>query len=280
MEILKRSASVSTILDEIVETKCREVEAGKQRRSAVELQAAIRDVEPARDFYAAIAAEPVRGAHLIAEIKKKSPSAGLIREDFDPATLARIYRESGASALSVLTDEPYFDGRLVYINEVKAAIELPVLRKDFMVDPWQVYEARAGGADAILLIGEVLEPALLNEMLSLSCELGMTSLIEVHEKETLVRLQETIALPNEKRCLLGINNRNLKVQQIELETTRNLARMVPGGTILVSESGIKTREDVHKLISYGARALLIGETLMRSPNIKSKITELLGPLSE
>jgi len=271
---------VSTILDEIVETKRRTVEAGKQRRSMAELQAVIKDSEPARDFYGAMAANPSRGVHLIAEIKKKSPSAGLIREDFEPVELARTYVEGGASALSVLTDEPYFDGRLEYIERVKSAVDLPVLRKDFMVDPWQIYEARAAGADAILLIGEVLEPGLLKEMLTLSFELGMTSLVEVHEKETLQRVQEQVTFPNDQRSLLGINNRNLKIQQIELQTTQQLARLVPAGTILVSESGIKSKEDVHRLISYGTRALLVGETLMRSPNIKSKITELLGPLPD
>lgn len=271
---------MGTILDRIVETKRGEVTRACARRSLAELKAAVADVPPPRDFYAAVAAEPTRGVNLIAEIKKKSPSAGLIRPDFDPVVLARIYHDAGAAALSVLTDEPYFDGRLAFIEQVKGAVPLPVLRKDFMIDPYQIYESRVAGADAILLIGEVLAPDRLGEMLDLACELGMTSLIEVHKSETLAGLQAAVGFPNDKRSLLGINNRNLQIQQTDLTTTETLAKMVPAGTVLVSESGVRSREDVQRLTKAGARALLIGETFMRAPDIAAKIAQLLEPMKD
>jgi len=267
---------VGTILDKIVETKREEVARAKLFRPLEEMKSSA-DVAPGpRDFFGAIAAEPARQVHLIAEIKKKSPSAGLIRPDFNPVTIAEIYRAHGATALSVLTDEPYFDGRTEYIEYVKAAVDLPVLRKDFMVEPYQIYESRAAGADAILLIGEVLEPKLLKEMLEIAFELGMTSLIEVHEAETLADLQEVIGFPNDRRGLLGINNRNLKIQQTDLSTTEKLAKNVGSGTILVSESGVKSRQDVQRLIRAGARALLIGETFMKADDIGAKMEEIMG----
>jgi indole-3-glycerol phosphate synthase len=271
---------VGNILDQIVETKRGEVAAAKAQRPLADLKHAIRDVTPPRNFHAAIAKQPRRGVNLIAEIKKKSPSAGLIRPDFDPAGLARIYHQGGADALSVLTDQPYFDGQLEHIAQVKAAVPLPVLRKDFMIDEYQLYQSRAAGADAVLLIGEVLGPPQLANMLDLAFDLGLTSLIEVHEAGTLERLQDAIGFPNTKRSLLGINNRDLKIQKTNLATTETLAAQVAQGTIIVSESGIKTRADVGRLIRAGARALLIGETFMRSPDILSKMTELLGPLPE
>ncbi len=267
---------MANILDKIVETKRREVEQAQVRHPLEQLKAVARQAPSPRDFYAALAVPAARGAHLIAEIKKKSPSAGVIRPDFDPVALARIYAESGASALSVLTDESYFDGRLEYVEQVKRVVDLPVLRKDFMIDPYQIYEARVAGADAVLLIGEVLEPPLLREMRGLAGELGLTCLIEVHEEQTLNTVLKTVSFTPDSRCLLGINNRNLKIQQIDLGTTRRLAELAPAGAILVSESGIKTRSDVEQLIEYGAKALLIGETFMRSPDIRAKIRELLG----
>ncbi len=267
---------MGTILDEIVAAKRREVTQRQAARSLAEIRRLAADAEPPRDFHAAIAARPRKRVHLITEIKRKSPSAGLIRPDFDPAAIARAYRQAGASCLSVLTDEPYFDGRLEYVAQVKRAVDLPVLRKDFMVDPWQIYESRAAGADCILLIGEVLAPALLREMLELACGLGMTSLIEVHEQATLEALIEVIGFPNDRRSLLGINNRDLKVQRTDLSTTGRLATMVGEGTLLVAESGVKTRQDVDLLVAAGARALLVGETLMRSGDIAAATRELLG----
>lgn len=268
---------MSNILHRIVETKRAEVARAKARRPLAELKAALRDEESTRDFHAAIAAPAPLGVHLIAEIKRKSPSAGLIREDFDPSTLARTYHAGGASALSVLTDEVYFDGRLDYIEQVKSTVPLPVLRKDFMIDPYQIYESRVAGADAVLLIGEVLEPGQLADLLDLACDLGLSSLVEVHEAETLTALLAAVPFPNDKRSLLGINNRDLKIQQTDLGTTAALAAMTGKGTLLVSESGVQTRQDVVRLIESGAKALLIGETLMRADDIVAKIRELFGP---
>lgn len=267
---------MGNILDDIVRTKRAEVETARRRRPPAELKAAIADLPPARDFYGALTTLPVYGVHLIAEIKRRSPSAGLIRPDFDPVTIAKTYHDHGASALSVLTDEKYFDGRLEFIHQVKQAVPLPVLRKDFIIDEYQVYETRVAGGDAVLLIGEVLPPSHLSELLELAFELGLTSLIEVHEPETLEQLKPVLPFPDDRRSLLGINNRNLKIQQTDLATTEQLVSHAGRGTIIVSESGIKTRADVQRLMAAGARALLIGETFMRSPDIGVKVDELLG----
>jgi indole-3-glycerol phosphate synthase len=272
----RRSKPLANILEQIVQTKRGELAAARKLRPLPELQAIARDAAPPRDFLAALTAPPRRRVHLIAEIKRRSPSAGLIRPDFNPVELALIYYAHGASALSVLTDQHYFDGRLEFIAHVKAAGPLPVLRKDFMIDPYQIHESRAAGADAVLLIGEVLEPALLRDMMDLAFDLGMTSLVEVHEEATLRRLLEVVPFPNGRRSLLGINNRNLKIQQTDLGTTAALAALAGAGTLIVSESGVKTRADVEQLAAAGARALLIGETFMREPDMGSKIDELLG----
>ncbi|HSW46911.1 MAG TPA: indole-3-glycerol phosphate synthase TrpC [Phycisphaerae bacterium] len=266
---------MGNILDRIIETKRAEVAASRALRPLADVRQSARDAEPPRDFHGALFAPAPHGIHVIAEIKKKSPSAGLIRAAFDPVAIARIYHAHGAAALSVLTDEPYFDGRLEYIASVRSVVPLPVLRKDFIIDPYQVYEARAAGADAILLIGEILSPLQVREMLDLSCELGMSTLIEVHEEETLAGVLQAVRLPGHQRALLGINNRNLKIQRIDLATTERLARLIPDGTLLVSESGVKTHDDVRRLIAAGARAILIGETLMRSPNIGAALDTLL-----
>jgi len=268
---------VGTILDQIIQTKQAEVAAAKARRPLADLKANLRDTPPPRDFHAAINAPPTAQVHLIAEIKQKSPSAGLICPDFDPVVIARTYHACGASCLSVLTDQSYFAGRLEYLQQVKAAVPLPVLRKDFIIDPYQVYESRAASADCILLIGEVLPPDQLRDLLELAYGLGMTSLIEVHEAPTLASLQATIGFPNSQRSLLGINNRNLRTQVTDLATTETLARQVAKGTLLVSESGIKTAADVQRLLRAGAHALLIGETLMKAPNLPAAIAALLGP---
>jgi indole-3-glycerol phosphate synthase len=267
---------VGNILDQIVETKRSEVMRAKVRRPVNDLKRQIADLPTAQDFHGLIAAPPPFGVHLIAEIKRRSPSAGLIRPDFDAEKIAQEYFEAGASALSIVTDEVYFEGRLEFIEAIKAEVPLPVLRKDFIVDPYQIYESRAAGADCILLIGELLAPAVLKEMLEISFDLGMSTLIEVHEAETLEALLREITFPNDKRSLLGINNRDLKVQRTDLETTRRLAGMVGPGTVLVSESGIRTRADVEALIEVGARAILVGETLMRAGDIRQAVKDLLG----
>jgi indole-3-glycerol phosphate synthase len=265
---------VGNILEQIVATKREEITAARARRPIEQVKVAARSAPPARDFYRALLVPAPRTIHLIAEIKRKSPSAGLIRSEFDPVALARIYHRHGASALSVLTDEVYFDGRLAFLEQVREAVPLPVLRKDFMIEDYQIYESRAAGADAILLIGEVLSPARVRDLMQLACELGMTSLVEVHERETLENLLTVVPFPNAHRSLLGINNRNLKIQQTDLATTEQLAGRVGPEVIVVSESGIKTRADVQRLRAAGARALLIGETFMRADDIGALIEEL------
>lgn len=263
-------------MDEIVATKRTAVAAARAARPLEVVQAAAAAAPAPRRFRDAIAAEPRAGMHLIAEIKRKSPSAGLLRPDFDPAQIARIYEAAGASAISVLTDEPYFGGELEHIEIVKAAVGLPVLRKDFIVDPYQVYESRAAGADAILLIGEVLRPDELGELLALAGALHLTALVEVHSEEVLLGLRPLLDPPHAPHALLGINNRDLKVQRVDLATTARLAQLAPAGAVLVSESGVKTRADVLRLQASGARAILVGETLLRAPDPGAKIAELLG----
>jgi len=235
--------------------------------------------------------------HLIAEIKKASPSAGLIRAGYDPQSLARAYHEAGASALSVLTDPTYFQGRLEHIAEVKAVVPLPALRKDFVIDPYQVYEARRHGADAVLLIAEVLELGLLVELAELAERLGMTTLIEVHDAQRLNAVLAALdfaatshgnrlakpapqsspiegGLP--RRRLLGINNRDLTAQRTDLATAERLAPCIPHGVPWVAESGIATASDVRRMADAGAQAILVGEALLRSDDIARSTRELLA----
>jgi indole-3-glycerol phosphate synthase len=239
-----------------------------------ELQSRIEDLPRPRNLYAALMAPPTWKVHLIAEIKKASPSAGLIRADFDPVAIAQTYHQRGASALSVLTDEAYFAGSLEYIDQVKAAVPLPVLRKDFLIDEYQVYESRAAGADAILLIAEILEPSRLMDMLILANELNLTALIEVHEADALMRFRSLVGFPLKGYSLLGINNRNLSTQVVDVGTTLRLMGMLEEDVPVVSESGVTTRQDVDKLARAGVRALLVGEALMRADDIAAKIAEL------
>ena len=268
---------MGTILDRIIETKRQELQAARARQTLAGIRARAADAPPPRDFYGALAVPPAGDVHVIAEIKRKSPSAGVIRADFDPPAIARVYHAAGATCLSVLTDAKYFDGRLEYIEQVRAVVPLPVLRKDFIIDAWQVHEARAAGADAVLLIGEVLPPEQIGELRDLAASLGMATLIEVHERETLTGLLERVPLGAGTRSLLGINNRDLKVQRTDLATTETLVPLVPPGTPIVSESGIRTREDVRRLAAAGARAVLIGETLMRAADIAAAMRDLFGP---
>ncbi len=257
-----------TVLDSIVVQKRKEIAAAKGRRSEGELLRAAADAPPVRDFAAALRAAPQIG--LIAEIKKASPSAGLIREDFDPVEIARVYEAHGASCLSVLTDEQFFQGHLGYLRDVRAVTALPVLRKDFVLDPFQVAEARAAGADAVLLIAECLDDGPLRELYDAIRSFGMTPLVEVYEPPNVERV---LALGPE---LLGVNNRNLKTFVTDLKHTIHLAAKVPPGVLLISESGIRTREDVLRLKAAGCGAILVGETLMRSPDIGARVDELLG----
>ncbi|MCP4250415.1 MAG: indole-3-glycerol phosphate synthase TrpC [bacterium] len=271
---------MQTILDRIVETKRREVAAA---RSALPLEAMAdraRAADPPRDFYAAVAGPARFGIHLIAEVKKASPSAGVIRADYDPVAIARLYHQAGASAVSVLTDESFFQGHLDHIGQVKPAVPLPVLRKDFIVDEYQIYQARRHGADAVLLIAEVLEAATIARWADLIADLGMSALIEVHQPDRVDQLLDVVDFAPPARRLLGINNRDLTVQRTDISHTERLVALVAkrqsSSPAVVSESGIKTRADVERLIAAGANAILVGESLLRSDDPARAIADLLG----
>jgi indole-3-glycerol phosphate synthase len=263
----------ATILDRILVDKRIEVEARKAEAPLDAVVKAAESAPPPRDFTSDVKSEipnPKSEIRLIAEIKKASPSKGLIRPDFDPAAIAKAYEEAGASAISVLTDEKYFQGSLDHLRAVRRAVNLPILRKDFFIDSYQVYEARAAGADAILLIVATLSTEELSRMMTLSSELGMASLVEVHTPDELEKALDAGAK------IVGINNRDLRTFETKLETTLELAPKVPGDRILVSESGIFTRADVERLKAVGVDAVLVGESLMRESDPAAKVKELLG----
>ncbi len=263
-----------TILQSICDTKRGEVARAKAAHPRETIEQALADAPPPRDFLGAITAMP-SSLRLIAEIKKASPSAGLIRPDFDPAEIARIYQGCGASALSVLTDRTYFRGELSHLAVARDAVGLPVLRKDFIIDEYQIAESRAAGADAVLLIAAVLDARQIREWIGKSNELGMTALVEIHDEAELEAVIEIVASAD--RAILGINNRDLGAQVVDLVVTARLAARIAGRVAFVSESGIKTRDDVMRMKNAGASALLIGETLMRSADIATKVNNLFGP---
>lgn len=265
-----------TILQRIVETKRREVVASKQSRPLAQLRAEIEELGPPRDFHEAVTSAPEGGIALIAEIKKSSPSAGLIRAEFHPVEIAEAYAAGGATALSVLTDETYFQGSLKFIREVKEVVSLPVLRKDFLVDEYQLYESRAAGADAILLIMEVLGQEAIVAFTTLARHLSLGLLVEVHSEENLEAVLRLLGTPEEGAYLLGINNRDLGRQETELGTMVRLAKLLPSGTAFVAESGITSRKDVLQAASVGAHAVLVGESLLRSDDLAAAVRELLG----
>jgi indole-3-glycerol phosphate synthase len=257
-----------TILDKIVSTKRSEIEAAKAARPEAELRAALADAPPVRDFFAPLAADgPIK---LVAEVKKASPSAGMIRADFDPVAIAKIYEAHGAACISVLTDEPYFLGRLEYLSQIRAAVDLPLLRKDFILDTYQLVEARAAGADAVLLIAECLDDCNLRKLFNAACELGLTPLVELYEPSNLPRVLAAGA------TLVGVNNRNLHTFEVDLEHTIRLRAEVPDECVLVGESGIKTHADVERLETAGVDAILVGESLCREPDIGAAVDQLLG----
>jgi indole-3-glycerol phosphate synthase len=200
----------------------------------------------------------------------------VIRADFDPVAIARTYEQCGADAISVLTDEKHFQGKLEYVAQVKEAVRVPVLRKDFLIDVWQVYESRAAGADAILLIAEALPPGDLIDLMIAAAELGLTVLLEVHGADTLLAVRSLIGFPRKGYSVLGINNRDLTTMNVDIRTTARLSSLLDDDCELVSESGIKTRDDVRKLKSIGIRAVLVGQTLCEHPNIEEKFQELFG----
>ncbi len=264
-------------MDTILETKRKEVQKLREAWDLEDLKTAALDAPRPRNFYAAMTQKPRRKLNLIAEVKKASPSAGVIREDFDPAAIARDYERGGADAISVLTDEQYFQGSLEYLREVREACSLPVLRKDFIIDPLQVYEARAAGADAILLIAAALPPGELLDLMILATELRMTTLLEVHDADEVLAVRSMVGFPLPRYGLLGINNRDLTTFNVDIATTLRLLGLVDSKTPVISESGIKTASDVDRLRQAGVRGVLVGETLMRSGDFAAGVEQLLGP---
>ena len=267
---------MANILDKIIADKKAEVELRKSQVSLEQLKEEVRSMQKCRNFYKAVTKANNRGINVIAEVKKASPSAGLIREDFDPVAIARTYKKCGADAISVLTDEKYFQGRLEYIKQISEAVDLPILRKDFIVDVWQVYESRAAGADAILLIADALKPGELMDLMIIAAELTLTVLLEIHEADTLLSVRSLIGFPKKGYSVLGINNRNLTTMEVDLGTISRLAELFDNKNELVAESGIKTRADVEKLKSIKVRAVLIGQVLCENADIEGKFTELFG----
>ena len=256
-------------LEEICATKRIEVAQRRAERSITELDHAAAGQSAPRGFEAALRARAANGFALIAEIKKASPSKGLIRPDFHPADHAAAYARGGATCLSVLTDAPYFQGHEDYLAEARAACALPVLRKDFMVEPWQVAEARAIGADAILIIVAALEDAAMAEIEAAAIERGMDVLVEVHDEAEMARAHAL------KSRLIGVNNRDLKTFTTELATTERLAPLAPEGALLVGESGINSHADCQRLAAAGVRTFLVGESLMRQDDVETATRQLL-----
>jgi indole-3-glycerol phosphate synthase len=273
-------SSGGNILERIVKTKRQEVAERQERVTIEQLKETIGTLGRPRNFFHAVSKDPAKGKpakplNLIAEVKKASPSAGVIRADFDPVKIAQQYAAAGADALSVLTDEQYFQGHLDYIHAIRDVVKLPVLRKDFIIDPYQVYESRAAGADAILLIAECLETSQMIDLQILATELNLTCLIEVHDLDNLMRVRDhVIGFPHRSYSLLGINNRDLRTFKTDLGTTLRVTELVEDRSVLVSESGINTSADVKKLADAGVRAVLVGESLMRSDDIAAKIAEM------
>jgi indole-3-glycerol phosphate synthase len=259
---------MASVLDRIVERKRQEVAAARVARPLAELESLLATAPPPRDFFAAVAAPG--GIRLIAEFKRRSPSAGEIRPGAEPAEIARGYAEAGAAALSVLTDGPGFGGCLADLVAARAAVTLPVLRKEFIIDTYQVVEARAHAADAVLLIAECLDDCHLRSLYRDILDLGMTPLVELHDEENLPRVLDLGA------TLVGINNRNLKTMTTDLDHVLRLRERVPGDVVLVAESGIKSRGDVERLEAAGIGAMLVGESLLKQPDPGAAAATLLG----
>ena len=268
--------NMANILDKIIEDKKLEVQAGKKVTSVDVFKERIASMGKCRNFYKAVTKKNIRGINVIAEIKKASPSAGLIRPDFDAVQIASVYESCGADAISVLTDEKYFQGKLEYLTAIKQAVSVPVLRKDFIIDIWQIYQARAAGADAVLLIAEALKGADLMDMMILASQLTLTVLLEVHDVESLIGVRSMDGFPVVGYSVIGINNRNLTTMEVDLGHCCRVSGFLGQGQTFVAESGIKTRADVEKVTSAGACAVLIGEVLCRPGSIEDKFKELFG----
>ena len=259
------------ILKKILQRKTEEIAERSVHTTLDAMQALAKEADATRGFIAAISNKIVQQkAAVIAEIKKASPSKGVLRENFHPADIAKSYAENGAACLSILTDKDYFQGDEEYLKQARAACALPVIRKDFIIDPYQVYEARAINADCILLIVAALDDTMLHELLSLSTHLGMDVLMEVHDEEEMTRALNTDAQ------LIGVNNRNLRTFETSLETTTRMLEMVSADRILVTESGIHTVDDVHFMREHDVHAFLVGEAFMRVEQPGEKLAELFA----
>jgi indole-3-glycerol phosphate synthase len=259
---------MSNILDRIVASKRRELDEARARLSETELERRLPDAPPMRGFRSALQRPGSVG--VIAEVKKASPSAGVLRADFDPVAIAQTYERHGAACISVLTDAPFFQGSLDHLAAIRAAVGLPLLRKDFILDRYQLLEARLAGADAVLFIAEILDDRTLPLLLRQAGELGLESLVELYAPENLPRVLRSGAR------LIGVNNRDLRTFTTRLEHTLELAGRLPPDCCLVSESGIRTRQDVLRLQTAGVHAILVGESLMRATDAGAALEELLG----
>lgn len=256
-----------TVLGRIVDARRAEVSRRQRIVPETVLRIAVQNADPPRDFPGALSRDRI---NVISELKKASPSAGLLRESFDPASLARGFEQAGAAALSVLTEEEHFQGALAHLRDARAAVSLPVLRKDFIVDSWQVWEARAANADSFLLIVAALTPDALAALLALGRELGMEPLVEVHTAAELDRALEAGAR------IIGVNNRDLHTLAVRVETSFELIESIPDDRIAVAESGLRTADDLTRLRAAGFDAFLIGETLMRESDPAAGLRRLLG----
>jgi len=255
------------ILDEIISHKRIEIESSKRKEPLDELKSMTGGVAEPRNFLTAI--KPNDRIKIIAEIKKASPSKGVIREDFDPLEIAKDYQSAGASAISVLTDNKFFQGKLSYLRDIKRIVDIPLLRKDFIIDPYQVYQSKVHGADAILLIASCLSVSQMEDLLGLTHALGMSAIVEVHTRE---ELEKSLSVDSK---IIGINNRDLKTFQVDLNVTFRFSSMVSGDRVVVSESGI-TPENIHTLYDKGIKVFLIGESFMKASYPAEALRSMLG----
>tara|TARA_B100000959_G_scaffold285914_1_gene362371 strand:+ start:3749 stop:4528 length:780 start_codon:yes stop_codon:yes gene_type:complete len=254
------------------------VEVARQRKAKPleEVRAQAEEQDRPRNFFGAVVNGHTKGStSVIAEVKHKSPSAGIIREDFNPVSIALAYEKHGAAAISCLTDSEFFGGSLEYLSKIRGAVALPVLRKDFIVDKYQIWEARAAGADAILLISEVLSEGELVDFMILAQELGMTTLVEAHDMGNLLKIQQYVGFPHAGYCLLGINNRNLSTMKTDINHSIRMVDVVENTSIVVSESGISEPEDLDKLRLHGIHIVLVGESLIKQPDPGEALAKLI-----
>jgi len=264
------------VLSKIIADKREELAAAKEEVSLEELKNQVVNAPKPRNFFSAVT-RPKKQLRVIAEVKKASPSAGQLRQEFDPVAIAQAYHDNGAAAISCLTDEKYFGGSMQHLQQIRQAVPLPVLRKDFIIEPYQIYEAALAGADAVLLIADCLDEAQLIDLLILAHELQLTTLVEVHEMDTLLKVRPHLGFPLPAYTLLGINNRDLRTMTTDLSHSLRMAEMIDDLDIVVSESGIQTYDDVKRLMNAGIYHILVGEHLMKQPDVGKALRELIGP---